>query len=255
MHMALRFLGVGNAQALALGNSAAVLEIGEVPRLLIDCGPTVPDAYQRQYGVQVPEAIFITHNHIDHIGGLETLFYRLACTNGQLRRVQLYVPAAIIERLHEQLGNDPMRLAEGGVNFWDCFQLIPVSDHFWHAGELFDVFAVQHHAYRSAFGLRLAGQFLYSGDTRPIPEVLARFADGREPVFHDCALQGNPSHTGLGDLAKFYTAEQCRRLVLYHYESAFAGEQLRARGYRVAVKGQLFELGEQPLDTDLPKSA
>ena len=35
----------------------------------------------------------------------------------------------------------------------------------------------------------------------PIPEVLERFAAGGETVFHDCALHGNPSHTGLADLA------------------------------------------------------
>lgn len=247
----LRFLGVGNAHASALGNSSAVLELGGVPRLLIDCGPTVPEAYQRLYGASLPEAIFITHNHLDHIGGLETLFYRVACTGGLLQQVRLYVPAAIVERLHAQLGNDPMRLAEGGVNFWDCFHLVPVSDHFWHAGLAFDVFAVQHHAYRSAWGLALSGVFLFTGDTRPIPEVLARFAADRETVFHDCALHGNPSHTGLADLAAFYPRAMRQRLVLYHYESALAGEQMRKRGYRVALPGGRFQLGSGCAESDL----
>jgi len=35
----LRFLGVGNAQAFALGSSAAVLEAEDQPWLLICCGP------------------------------------------------------------------------------------------------------------------------------------------------------------------------------------------------------------------------
>ena len=140
---------------------------------------------QRAYGTRVREAIIITHNHLDHIGGLESLFYRIACNDGQWLRPRLFVPAPIIERLHEQLGNDPMRLAEGGVNFWDCFQLVPVMQSFWHAGELFDVFAVQQLAYQSAFGLRLASRFLFAGDTRPVPEVLERFASDGEMIFHD----------------------------------------------------------------------
>jgi hypothetical protein len=100
---------------------------------------------------------------------------------------------------------------------------------FWHAGELFDVFAVQQLAYRSAFGLRLASCFLFTSDTRPVPEVLERFASDGEMIFHDCALQGNPSHTGLGDLNRHYSREQLSRMVLYHYESALAGEQIRRR--------------------------
>jgi len=252
--LTLRFLGVGNAHATALGNASVVLERDGAPVLLVDCGPMVPDAYRERYAGRIPEAIFITHNHLDHIGGLEPLFYRIACGELPVRPVRLYLPAAIIERLHEQLGNDPMRLAEGGVNFWDCFHLVPVGDHFWHAGLMFDVFAVQHHAYRSAFGLGLKRVFLYSGDTRPIPEVLAHYAANGETVFHDCACRGNPSHTGLDDLARFYSGEQRRRLVLYHYESDLAGEHMRACGYRVARAGEGFDLREKG-GAELPKSA
>ena len=169
----LRFLGVGNAAAHELGNAAAVLEddVG-APLLLIDCGPTVLPGYVDQYAT-LPEALFITHTHLDHVGGLENLFYRLACEQTALPPVRLYVPAAIVERLHRLLGEEPFKLAEGGMNFWDRFQLVPVGDHFWHAGRLFDVFTVDHHGYRSAFGLALADYFLYTGDTRPIADVLA----------------------------------------------------------------------------------
>jgi glyoxylase-like metal-dependent hydrolase (beta-lactamase superfamily II) len=66
---------------------------------------------QCAHGTRVPEAIIIPHNHLDHIGGLESLFYRIACNDGQWLRPRLFVPAPIIERLHGQLGNDRMRLA------------------------------------------------------------------------------------------------------------------------------------------------
>ena len=36
-------------------------------------------------------------------------------------------------------------LAEGGANWWDAFQLIPVSTGFWHAGLQFAVFPVRRH--------------------------------------------------------------------------------------------------------------
>ena len=238
----LRFLGVGNATAHELGNAAAVLEDDAAqPLLLIDCGATVVPAYLDRYG-RLPTAIFITHTHLDHSGGLESLFYRLACEYPTLRPVRLYVPAPIIERLQQQLAEDPYKLAEGGMNFWDRFQLVPVGAHFWHVGLLFDVFAVSHHGYRAAFGLGLQGRFVYTGDTRPIPEVLARFAANGEVVFHDCALDANPSHTGSADLAKCYSQGLRDRLVLYHYESPETADMLRAQGYRVAEPGVCFDL-------------
>lgn len=242
--MGLFFLGVGNAAAHELGNAAAVLEdAGGRPLLLIDCGPTVLPAYLARYQA-LPQAIFVTHTHLDHTGGLENLFYRLACERPELPPVRLYLPAAIIERLQQQLGEDPYKLAEGGMNFWDRFQVIPVGAQFWHAGLSFDVFAVNHHGYRAAYGIALAGRFVYTGDTRPVPEALARFASGGELVFHDCAWHANPSHTGVADLADHYPAELRQRLVLYHYESAAAGAQLAAQGYRVAAAGMHFALDQ-----------
>lgn len=247
----LRFLGVGNAAAHELGNAAAVLEdAGGVPLLLIDCGPTVLPAYLARYG-RLPDAIFVTHTHLDHTGGLENLFYRLACEQPSLSPVRLYLPAAIIERLQQQLGEDAYKLAEGGTNFWDRFQVIPVGAQFWHCGLSFDVFPVAHHGYRAAFGLALPGRFAYTGDTRPIPEVLERFAAHGETVFHDCALHANPSHTGVADLAVAYPPDLRQRLVLYHYESSVAAAELRALGYRVAEVGQGFDLAPQTGGTQL----
>lgn len=240
----MRFLGVGNAAAHELGNAAAVLEDGDGrPLLLIDCGPTVLPAYLGRYNA-LPEAVFITHTHLDHTGGLENLFYRLACDAVQAPPTRLYLPAAIVERLQQQLAEDPYKLAEGGVNFWDRFQVIPVGAQFWHAGHAFDVFTVNHHAYRAAYGLALRGYFAYTGDTRPIPEALARFAASGETVFHDCGLRGNPSHTGADDLPACYPIELRRRLVLYHYESPAASQALRGLGYRVAEAGGCYPLRE-----------
>ena len=76
MNLALRFLGVGSAQAVELGSSGAVIERDGKPVLLIDCGPETLTTYMDAYG-EPPRAVYVTHTHMDHVAGLERLFYRV----------------------------------------------------------------------------------------------------------------------------------------------------------------------------------
>ncbi len=69
MEWALRVQGVGNASAVALGSPMATLERGGAPWLTIDCGSEGLTSYQAHYA-QMPQAVFITHVHLDHVGGL-----------------------------------------------------------------------------------------------------------------------------------------------------------------------------------------
>ena len=74
--LAVRFLGVGNADSDDFHNSSCVLEYSEKPVLMIDCGPDTLKQFRRYYDVKEPPAAFITHTHFDHIGGLESWFYQ-----------------------------------------------------------------------------------------------------------------------------------------------------------------------------------
>ena len=89
----------------------------------------------------------------------------------------------------------------------------------------------------------------WTGDTRPIPEQLAKAADAGELVFHDCALHGNPSHSGIDDLEREYPAALLSRCRLYHYASAADGAALEARGHRIVRAGEVVPLADSTAQT------
>ena len=250
MSWSLRFLGVGSSAAVELGSASAVIERDARPLLMIDCGQEALTAYLAHYG-EAPEAVFITHVHMDHVAGLERLFYKAYFDPQRCGKLKLYVPANVVPHLQSRLADYPGVIAEGGANWWDAFQLVPVSRGFWHAGHWFDVFPVRHHLPDTAYGLRLRGAMVWTGDTRPIPEMLALHADAGEIIAHDCALVGNPSHSGVDDLEREYPAALLSRCVLYHYGSVADGESLRARAHRVADPADVIGLSP-PCDQALP---
>jgi len=255
MNLGLHFLGVGSAQAAELGSSGAVLERDGAPVLLIDCGPETLTRYLDAYQ-SAPRAVYVTHTHMDHVAGLERLFYRAYFDPVLKGDVKLYVHAALLPYLQARVADYPSVIAEGGANFWDPFHLIACSRGFWHDGLWFDVFATRHHAPNTSFGLALRGAFAWTGDTRPVPEQLAHHAGTREVIAHDCALVGNPSHTGLDDLEREYPRSVRERMILYHYGSAEDGAALAAHGYHVARRGERVALpAAEPASTIAPLPA
>jgi hypothetical protein len=175
------------------------------------------------------------------------LFFKL-WFDPQLRgSTRLFAHAGLIQWLQARVADYPGVLAEGGVNFWEAFRLVPCTRGFWLDRLWFDVFATRHHVPGTSYGLALDGSFVYTGDTRPIPEVLARHAGGEELIAHDCSLVGNPSHTGIDDIEREYPEALRRRVVLYHYGSAADGAALAACGYRIAATGERIAVAEPSL--------
>ncbi len=239
---AVHFLGVGSAEEHGLGHSSIVVELGE-NKLLVDCGPRVLQSYLEKYH-SLPEALFVTHCHLDHIADLEKLFFKAWFSERKIRPI-LFVPVEIVGVLHQRIASYPGTLAEGGVNFWQAFQLVPVSESFVFAGVVFHLYPARHHAPNSAFSLHLPGAFFYTGDSRPIPDVISHRAVCGELIFHDSCLKGNPSHTGLEDLLREYSPKQLQRMWVYHYQNSSDREVFTRAGIKCALTGDTFSLCEE----------
>lgn len=144
--------------------------------------------------------------------------------------------------LHKRVAEYPGMLAEGGVGFWEAFQLIPVGEVLQFSQTEFRVYPVRHHAPNSAFSLHLPGQFFYSGDTRPIPELINHKVTSGEIIFHDASVVGNPSHTGLDDLLASYSPEVIERMYVYHYACDSDREAFHQKGIKTVLPGDSFQL-------------
>ncbi len=238
----INFLGV--ACGGTLGSSSAVLLQENQPLLLIDCGPNTLERYIETYQA-LPSAVYISHLHIDHIGDLETLFYK-ACFAELDKPIKLFISAQLVPQLTLRIGNYPGQLAEGGANFWDVLQLVPVIDGFWWQNLYFKIYPTRHHQPNSSFALHLPGLFFYSGDTRPIPEILHHYCCHGETIFHDCGIESNPSHSSAEELLKEYQTTVISRIYAYHYHNLQQAELLKQFGLNVAEPNTPVTLPHSP---------
>ncbi|MFL0809765.1 MAG: MBL fold metallo-hydrolase [Agarilytica sp.] len=234
-----RFLGVGGASQEGLGHASAVIEVGG-KTLLIDCGPGTTAAFFKHYA-KLPDAIFITHCHLDHVGDFENMFVKCWFHQPNKHRPRVFISSEIIPLFNKRVGYYPAVLAEGGVNFWDAFQLVACEDYFIFENLRFNLLEVRHHAPKSAYGLLLKEQFFYTGDTRPIPEVIEHSVNAEEVIFHDCGVVGNPSHSGIDDVLREYSPGIRQRLRCYHYYNKEDVEHYSGANLKVVAMGECFE--------------
>ena len=208
MNWSLHFLGVGAAHAVELGSSAVVLERDGKPLLLIDCGPDTLDRYVAAYG-EPPRALYITHTHMDHIGGMERLFFRLWFDEQWRGRTQVFVHAGLVPWLQARVADYPNVLAEGGVNFWEAFRLVPCTRGFWLDGLWFDVFGTRHHMAGTSYGVALARGITGHSSAKSLLEksrldakaiLSRRILQPQPPVIREAAAnQQLPGVQGIGD--------------------------------------------------------
>ncbi|HEY3325360.1 MAG TPA: MBL fold metallo-hydrolase [Planctomycetota bacterium] len=274
--LTMTFLGVGSAFAKRNLNSNCLFEYwekdwtGPTPTrppndtLMVDFGVTGPQAlYQLKdqpgfeylhtpFGtINYPAVrkVFITHQHADHIGGLEemallnTFAFRDKKT-GKPHKAELISTINILVNLWDHSLKGGLNTIQNRYNLLQDYFFIralipcqPGKNTFTVGPYVFEIFPTDHiHIERKydwpSYGLYITdpasgNSVFFSGDTRFDYPAYAHMLESASLCFHDCQLFDQPEsvHATLSECLSLPPAI-CKKTILYHFGDNFDDQAL-----------------------------
>jgi len=252
--MKLLFLGAGSGLGADSNNfqSNMLLLTDSGKKLLIDCGTDIRFALARaNYAPGDIDAVYISHLHTDHIGGLEWFAFqrKFAMT---CEAPQLIIHEHLINLLWSRsLRGGLQTLTEKEATLNDYFRVSTVADEqdFQWEGVHFKLIKTVHihsnHQLMPSYGLYMAYKgkyFFITTDTQFTPERMTKYYQDATLVFHDCETLKRPStvHAHFSELATL-PPEIKGKFWLYHYNDGQLPDA-QAHGFLGFVQcGQIIE--------------
>ena len=187
------FLGTSAALPVADRDNTALAVVGHTPSagLLIDCGGNIWSSLQRaEIGPDTISDLFITHAHIDHIGGLPSLIesFRLGRRQAPLRIWAIPETLAIAKQIVEVFGYE---LTLDSWTYEISFHAVEDGETLTLAGFPARIQRVDHAL--PCAGLRLElplGAVAYTSDTQPV-EAVQSLGEGARMLITECTFLGN----------------------------------------------------------------
>lgn len=268
--MKLKFVGCGSAFTNENYWQSNMMIETDNKKLLIDCGTHAQFSLKEAYGVNnaniadIIDAIYISHLHADHIGGLEWIAF---CTyfNPNKKKLKLYANINVMEELWESSLKGGLESIEGKVmNLTDYFECHAIEDNKSFKFGKLTITPVQtvhmmsgykiKHSYAVLIDTLKIGNYIdipdkrvfITTDTQFCPNQIQEFYNQSHVIFHDCeTLYKSGVHAHYDDL-KTLDKETKGKMWLYHYQPE-TEDQVKAikDGFLGFVtKGQEFIIGE-----------
>lgn len=252
--MKLIFLGSGSAFTVGCDNyqSNMILQ-SEGHNLLIDCGTDARlSLYDARINYSEIEAVFISHLHSDHIGGLEWLAF---CTffDPKVKKPKLFISKHLVEDLwNHVLAGGLSTLENEAACLSTYFDVVPIEDNgfFTWYGVKLELIQTYHvisdHKLCPSYGLLLINQncrtFL-TADTKINLEAYEALYRTSDIIFHDCETSDIPStvHAHFNEL-KHLDPSIKQKMWLYHHNPGPLPDAQQAGFKGFVQKGQIFDL-------------
>ncbi len=253
--MKLTFVGSGSAFTLGEGNyqSNLLLENSSKERLLIDCGGDIRfGLYDLGLTALDIQAIFVSHLHTDHTGGLEWLAFNNYFAK-EPRKPILYISELLEKDLWDHvLSGGLSSLDDKQAKLSTYFQVKRILLHKTFIWSKIKFTLVKTHHTQSkgkenpSFGLffKVNKKAIFiTADTQYTPEMLDPYYRQADLIFHDCETLAHPSgvHTNFKELKTLDPAIK-NKMWLYHYNPGKRPEAEKHGFLGYVRRGQSFDL-------------
>ncbi len=237
--MKLRILGSGTSSGVPrIGNdwgsvdplepknrrlrASALATIGDI-RLLIDAGPDLREQLNAA-GVGEVDHVLITHDHADHIHGLDDL-RQVAHNRGE--QVPLHGRGDMLDRMVPRF----RYLFEGNALYPAVIRAEPIGEE-WMLGEVRLRFVDQPHGRITSVGIRFdegARSLVYAIDFAELTDAMASLYAGTDIWIADCLRRRpHPTHAHLDALLGWARELKVGHLLLTHLDNSMDHAQLVA---------------------------
>jgi ribonuclease BN (tRNA processing enzyme) len=251
--MEIKVLGAGSAFCLENYQSNFIINV-DGKNLLLDCGGDIRFSLKEQgMSYKDIDAVYISHAHADHAGGLEYLAF---CTmfDPSAKKPTLYCEKQLLSELWPNTLRGGLETIEGKlVSLDDYFNIVevPQNSGFIFNDMEFNLVQTVHVAskYRivPSYGLMfitpdldVTKRIFWTSDTQFCPETYIKAAyNDSDLILHDCETSPFKSgvHSNFMDLVTL-PLETKNKMLLYHYQDNVSldfdtwNEKAKANGFR-----------------------